>query len=313
MHPDAYIDAMAAAPCNFDTPQISKFYYKNPHLSKQFIQIQNGCNHACTYCITRMLRGPAVSFSYSDILNDVQQAVKNGFGEIVLTGVDSASYARDGMLISDVCAGLLHDVNGIRRLRLSSLDPASPEIFKIIDLIHHDKRMMPHLHLSMQSGADKILAAMGRRHNTETVYKIVSAAHGEITFSWDIICGFPGETESLFDETMHLVAQTHPIRIHAFPFSPRPGTVAAEMPNQVARDIAKQRVKIISDAADKIRHEFMKTQIGHTVQVLVEENNIARTPNDISVRISGPHIPSRTICDVHIYDIHDDEFIGVVE
>ena len=311
MNLNAYASAMAAAPCDFPTPKISRFYHSAPNMSKQFIQIQNGCNHQCTYCITRFLRGPSVSFDYADILHDAVVAVKNRFGEIVLTGVDSASYTNNGMLISDVCAALLRDVPGIQRLRLSSMDPASPEIFKIIDLIKHDSRMMPHMHLSMQSGADDILHAMRRRHNADTMRKISEYAGTDITFSWDIICGFPGETDELFNETMQLVAQTKPIKIHAFPFSPRPGTPAADMPNQVDRGISKQRVKIISDAADKNCNDFMRQHIGQCVPVLVEENNIARTPHDISAKIIGNKISSRTICNVKLTNVINGEYIAM--
>ena len=293
--------------------KVLKFPHETPELSKQFIQIQNGCNHKCTYCVTRLLRGPAVSFPYSDILADARVAVDNGFYEIVITGVDSASYAyKMGdkfIFISDICKMLLRDVPEIQRLRISSLDPASPEIFKIIDLIHNDKRMMPHLHLSMQSGSDTILSAMARRHNADTVRKIVDAADG-ITFSWDIICGFPGETDELFNETCDLVCEVKPIKIHAFPFSPRPGTVGATMPNQIAREISKKRVHTITELADKNMSEFMATCIGKTLSVLMENNNIGRTPNDIDVVVSGDKIPAKTICDVKIIDIKNGQFIG---
>lgn len=293
--------------------EILHFPREGAELSKQFIQIQNGCNHKCAYCVTRLLRGPAVSFPYDDILADARAAVKNGFFEIVITGVDSASYAyKMGdkfIFISDVCKMLLRDVPEIQRLRISSLDPASPEIFKIIDLIHSDKRMMPHLHLSMQSGSNAILESMGRRHNADLVRKIVAMADG-ITFSWDIICGFPGETDELFNETLDLVREVKPIRIHAFPFSPRPGTVAATMPNQIPRAISKNRVHKITELADKNMHEFMATCIGKPASCLVENNNVARTPNDIDVVIGGATIPAKTICNVKITGIKNGQFVG---
>ena len=282
-------------------------------MSKQFIQIQNGCSHDCTYCVTRLLRGPAVSFEYSDILRDVQAAVDAGHSEIVLTGVDIASYARlrDGkpFLISDLCRQILADVPGVRRLRLSSMDPAVPEIMRVIDLIHSDSRMMPHLHLSMQSGCDEILAAMRRRHTAQMVRDLAAYAAG-ITFSWDIICGFPGETEANFQTTMQLVADTRPIKIHAFPFSPRPGTVAADMQNQVNRAVSKARVREIVAAANANRDEYMRRQIGKTVQVLTEKANTARTPDDIAVRIIGDALPARLITDVVLTDIDGDTFIA---
>ncbi len=309
---DAYLSGNTALP-NGDIKNVPNTDSK---LSKQFIQIQNGCNHKCAYCITRALRGPAVSFEYADILVDVQTAVQNGFYEIVLTGVDIASYAKkDGdniVLLSDLCKKLLADVPEIQRLRLSSVDPAVPDVKNIIELIKSDARMMPHMHFSMQSGSDTILRSMGRRHNANMVHDLVALAENKITFSWDIICGFPGETDELFNETLDLVRQTKPIKIHAFPFSPRPGTPAADMPFQINRSISKQRVKIITDIANQNRNNFMKSQIGKTVSVLLEENNIARCPHDIAVKIGGDIIPAKTICDVQLIDICNDMFIGQV-
>lgn len=301
---------------NIANPKIAKFNQVDTKLSKQFVQIQNGCNHRCAYCITRALRGPAISFEYIDILADVQRAVCNGFGEIVLTGVDLASYVKkEGdkiYLISDLCRRLLADVPGIQRLRLSSVDPAVPDIDNVIDLILSEPRMMPHLHFSMQSGSDTILKSMGRRHNAGRVRELVARGRGKITFSWDIICGFPGETEELFNETLDLARELKPIKIHAFPFSPRPGTPAADMPNQVNRAISKQRVRIINDAANTNRAEFMREQVGKTVQVLMEENNIARCPHDISIKMGGCALAARTICDVKITGVVDDCFTGQI-
>ena len=308
---DAYIRAIRDFDFSNATDEIR---VSNPdkQMSKQFVQIQNGCNHDCTYCITRLLRGPSVSFEYDTILADVRNAVQNGYNEIVLTGVDSASYVKicDGrpFLISDLCRKLLNDVPEIKRLRLSSMDPASPEIYKIIDLIHENPRMMPHLHLSMQSGSDTILRAMRRRHNANMIRDIVTHANG-ITFSWDIICGFPGETDELFNETMDLIHDTKPIKIHAFPFSPRPDTPAATMPNQIDKHVSKQRVKSVTDAATHNRTEFMNIQLGHKVSVLVEQNNTGRTTHDISVKIMGDITPERTICDCKIVGIDGENFI----
>ncbi len=279
-------------------------------LSKKYIQIQNGCNHKCAYCVTRLLRGTGVSFDYADIRADAVDAVRDGFGEIVLTGVDIASYARDGRLISDVCRDLLRDVPGIQRLRLSSMDPASPEVFKIIDMMKSDPRMMPHMHLSMQSVSDTVLHSMGRRHSAAMAARIAAYAGADITFSWDIICGFPGESDELFSQTQNMARKLHPIRIHAFPFSPRPDTVAADMPGQIDRCVSKSRVHEITTIADDNRREFMARHIGKTVQVLMEENNIARDVHDIGVKIVGDKIPARTICDVKIIAIEDGMFVG---
>jgi len=315
MNLQAYIAAINNANFDISKPQIEVFRNSESVLSKKFIQVQNGCNHDCTYCVTRLLRGKSVSFEYTEILTAAQDAVKNGFYEIVLTGVDTASYVKicDGkpFLLADLCKKLLNDVPEIKHLRLSSIDPASPEVFKIINLMNFEPRFMPHLHLSMQSGSDTILKSMHRRHNTDMLRKLINLADGKVSFSADIICGFPGETDELFKETCDLVNEMKLIHVHAFPFSPRPDTVAATMQNQINNSISKQRVKIINDIANKNREEFMKYQIGKTVSVLVEENNIGRTPDDIDVKINGTNIPNKTICDVKLIGIDKNAFIGV--
>lgn len=312
LNQSAYINAVR----DFDfTQHTETIRVTNPDrpMSKQFIQIQNGCNHDCTYCITRLLRGPSCSFEYDSILSDVRLAIDAGHSEIVLVGVDSASYHKlydnKPFLISDLCRKLLDEVPEIKRLRLSSVDPASPEIFKIIDLIHENPRMMPHLHLSMQSGSDTILRNMRRRHTNKMVRNIV-AYGADITFSWDIICGFPGETEELFAETMQLVKETRPIKIHAFPFSARPGTPAATMPNQISKNISKQRVKEITDVAAHNRDDFMFNQIGKRVSVLAEEHNTGRTENDIPVIILGEPIQNRTIIECKVIGVDGKSFIA---
>jgi threonylcarbamoyladenosine tRNA methylthiotransferase MtaB len=314
MNLNAYLSETRKNTCGNLCQLIVKNSDQETKLSKQFVQIQNGCNHDCTYCITRLLRGPAVSFEYNDILTDVRCATQNGFGEIVLTGVDAASYVRlyDGspFLISDLCRRLLDDVPELKRLRLSSVDPAVPAIRDIIEMMKHDARFMPHLHLSMQSGADTILRAMRRRHSANTVRELVKLADGRISFSWDIICGFPGETDELFNETLELVRELKPIKIHAFPYSPRPGTVAATMPAQVPHNIARERVHIITNAAMENMQNFMMEKIGTRQSVLVESDNIARTPDDIPVKIIGDSIPPRTIMNVNITGVDGDKLVG---
>ncbi|MBQ6011933.1 MAG: MiaB/RimO family radical SAM methylthiotransferase [Alphaproteobacteria bacterium] len=312
----SYVNALRGLDFKVSCSRIESFKDGETKLSKKFVQVQNGCNHDCTYCVTRLLRGPNVSFPYNEILADVRQAIQDGFYEIVLTGVDTASYVRieEGkpILLADICARLLKDVPEIKHLRLSSIDPASPEVPKIIDLMGKDSRFMPHLHLSMQSGSDTILRAMRRRHNAKKLMELVSLADGKVSFSADIICGFPGENDELFNETVDMVRKMGLIHVHAFPYSPRPDTVAATMPNQINRSVSKERVKIIDKIANENRQKFMARQIGKTVSVLVEENNTGRTPDDIDIKIGGKKIPNKTICDVKIIGIHDGCFVGEI-
>lgn len=315
MNLQVYIAALKTAGFAPKTSSIDIFKSNEARLSKKFIRVQNGCNHDCTYCITRFLRGPNMSYDYKEILADARSAIRDGFYEIVLTGVDTASYMQreNGRLfmLADLCASLLRDVPEMRHLRLSSIDPASPEVPKIIALMKKDMRFMPHLHLSMQSGSDPILQLMRRRHNADKLCELVKLADGKVSFSADIICGFPGESEELFNETADVVREMGLINVHAFPFSPRPGTVAAEMPNQVNRAVSKNRVKIIYDIVAQNRAKFMQSQIGKTVSVLVEENNTGRTPDDIDIKINGATILNKTICDVKITGIENNQFVGL--
>lgn len=316
MNLSAYVNALKSADFDLSCSKIEKFKDSEDKLSKKFIQVQNGCNHDCTYCVTRLLRGKNVSFPYEEILADTRVAVQNGFYEIVLTGVDTASYLiqRDGkpFLLADLCENLLTDVPEIKHLRLSSVDPASPEVPKIIALMNQNSRFMPHLHLSMQSGSDTILRAMCRRHDSKKLMDLVKLANGTVSFSADIICGFPGETEDLFQETLQMVRDMNLIHVHAFPYSPRPNTVAATMPNQVPRNISKQRVQQIIEIANQNREKFMQKQIGKIVSVLVEQNNIGRTPDDIDIKIVGTPIQDKTICDVTITGIENNMFVGIL-
>ncbi|MDR1826335.1 MAG: radical SAM protein [Rickettsiales bacterium] len=214
---------------------------------KGFVQISDGCDRRCTYCIVSKLRGKAAHFPYERVFIAARALIENGYEEIILTGVNIADWTDGrGNGLAHLCARLLRDLPDMKRLSLSSLDPAA-DIESLIGLMQTDARMASHLHLSVQSGCDRILAKMGRRHNAARIKGIMEAAKG-VTFSWDIICGFPGETEAEFNETLELARQLKPLKIHAFPFSARPGTPAAAMPGRVARAIAKQRVKKLADS-----------------------------------------------------------------
>jgi threonylcarbamoyladenosine tRNA methylthiotransferase MtaB len=187
-----------------------------------------------------------VSFPYEQILADARALIDNGYTEIILTGVNIADYSGG---LAKICKQLLSDLPGMEHLTLSSLDPAA-DIESLIDLIRAEPRMTRHLHLSVQSGCDWVLQKMARRHNAERIRKITKMGQG-ITFSWDIICGFPGETDEMFAETAALARELRPIKIHAFPFSARPGTPAADMPNKLSRAAAKERVRIVKSGMGK--------------------------------------------------------------
>jgi threonylcarbamoyladenosine tRNA methylthiotransferase MtaB len=275
---DRKLDSTAYGFKECDCPPLDSF----SGLTKGLVQIQNGCNHSCAYCIVSKLRGKSVSFSYEKILTDVHALVNSGYAEIVLTGVDIAGFQDDDGGLSNLLRKLLSDVPDLKRLRLSSLDPAVRDLKNIIELIRQDSRLLPHIHLSMQSGCDEILRRMGRRHNIAMMRDLMSNAP-EVSFSWDLICGFPGESEEYSQQTCDLIRELKPIRLHAFPFSARPGTAAAEMPGQVARGESKKRVAKAVAVARENMLQFMRDKIGGIAQVLVEENGVGRTVDDIPI------------------------------
>lgn len=276
---------------------------KYPSLSKGFLQIQTGCNHACTYCIVHTLRGRSKSWPYEAILAQAAALVAGGFSEIVLTGVNITEFDKG---LAPLAQRLLADLTGIRRLRMSSLDPAADELPTLIDLMLADSRVMPHMHLSMQSGCDEILLKMARQHRAKDLEKLAEYAAGRISFGVDIICGFPGETDKLFDETLRTLEILRPIKIHAFPFSPRPGTPAATMQGQIPTEIARARVAKLHELECKFLSEFMNKKIGTISEILTEKNQFGRTENDIPV--ACPDAPADTIISARLTGIKDGAF-----
>ncbi|MGB6344403.1 MAG: tRNA (N(6)-L-threonylcarbamoyladenosine(37)-C(2))-methylthiotransferase MtaB, partial [Xanthobacteraceae bacterium] len=215
--------------------------------SRAFVQVQNGCDHRCTFCIIPFGRGNSRSVPMGAVVDDVARLVANGYGEIVLTGVDLTSYGADlpgtpklGTLVKQI----LKHVPELKRLRLSSIDSVEADR-DLLDALATEARLMPHLHLSLQSGDDLILKRMKRRHLRADAIAFCAGARRlrpDIVFGADLIAGFPTETEAMFGETLDLVEECGLTHLHVFPFSPRPGTPAARMP-QVDRSIAKARAR----------------------------------------------------------------------
>jgi threonylcarbamoyladenosine tRNA methylthiotransferase MtaB len=260
--------------------------------SRAYVQVQNGCDHRCTFCIIPFGRGPSRSVPAGEVVAQVRRLVAEGYAEIVLTGVDMTSYGADlpgrqtlGRLVRDV----LRLVPDLARLRLSSIDQV--EIDKdLLIAIADEPRLMPHLHLSMQAGADLTLKRMKRRHLREDAIRFCREARRlrpDVTFGADLIAGFPTETEEMFQGTMDIVDECDLTYLHVFPYSPRPGTPAARMP-QVDRRTIKERAARLRTKGDMKLQDFLQAQIGRTVEVLAERPNIGRTPQFAEVRLAQP-------------------------
>ncbi|MCL2439705.1 MAG: tRNA (N(6)-L-threonylcarbamoyladenosine(37)-C(2))-methylthiotransferase MtaB [Alphaproteobacteria bacterium] len=280
---------------------------------RAFVQIQKGCLWNCSYCIVPSIRGRHESFPREHVFSQIEAALDQGFKEIVLTGVDIASYGCDiNSSIPELIKEIFGKYAGIKRLRLSSLDPARDHS-KLIKLMSIEPRIMPHIHLSLQSGCDKILKSMNRRHTIKQVVEFITSARKalpHIVFGADIICGFPGETDEDFEITLKLIKEIGIIHLHAFAFSPRPGTLAATMKPTVDITIKKQRTNKFIEMANKTKNSHLKTLLDTTQTILLENKNRGYTPTYIEVQIEGEKIAPHTLQKVKITGIKNDALIG---
>jgi threonylcarbamoyladenosine tRNA methylthiotransferase MtaB len=263
-------------------------YFENQ--TRAFLEIQNGCNHRCTFCIIPFGRGNSRSVAFGEIVEQAKKMVALGHKEIVLTGVDISGYGEDlaaPITLSKMIKRFLKLVPELPRLRLSSIDIAEIDE-EFFDILKNEPRFMPYLHLSVQSGDDLILKRMKRRHNRQQVLDFCAKARQirpEITFGCDIIAGFPTETDEMFENSVRLIEQAQIIFTHIFPYSKREGTPAAKMP-QVNGTIIKERAKILREAGQKELHKLLKKQIGKTISVIVEKDGIGKSENFLDVKIS---------------------------
>lgn len=269
-----------------------------PHLiagfegrARAFVEIQQGCDHRCTFCIIPFGRGNNRSVPIGAIVDQVRLLVNEGYREIVLTGVDITDYGRDlpgTPRLGDMIKRLLVLVPGLPRLRLSSIDPAEIDD-TLFGLIADEARLMPHFHISVQSGDDLILKRMKRRHNRNNIEQFIDKVRilrPDSAFGADIITGFPTESAAAFANSVSLVDDCGLTWLHVFPYSERPGTPAAQMP-QIPRDIRKARAAELRLAGDEQVRRFLDAQIGATAAVLVEKDCEGRSPHFANVRIRG--------------------------
>lgn len=241
-------------------------------LTRAFVKIQEGCDRGCTYCTIWISRGPLRSRRPEFIVREVSKLYNNGYKEIVLTGVHIGKYSYDDLNLSGLLRCLLKETD-IPRIRLSSLHPSEIDD-DLIDMISSDPRICPHAHLSIQSGDDAILKSMGRQYTRREVVGIVGKLKStipKITIGADIIAGFPRETDRNFQNSYDLVEQAGIHHLHVFPFSPRPGTKAADMPGEIAPQKKDERARILRKLGRKMKDNHLKAFIGQQLNVLFEK------------------------------------------
>ena len=258
--------------------------------TRAFVQVQNGCDHRCTFCIIPFGRGPSRSVPMGLVVEQIKRLVANSYREVVLTGVDITSYGPDlpgAPTLGTLVQAILKHVPDLPRLRISSIDSIEADA-ALYDAVS-DPRLMPHLHLSLQSGDDLILKRMKRRHLRDDALSIVAKLRKmrpDIVFGADIIAGFPTETDAMFDNTLRFIGEAGITYIHAFPYSPRPGTPAARMP-QVSKAIARERAGRLRVEGDKQFAALCDTRLGRVDNVLMERGGLGRTEQFVPVRVAG--------------------------
>lgn len=283
--------------------------------ARAFVQVQNGCDHRCTFCIIPYGRGNSRSVPIGAVVEQCRALVANGYNEIVFTGVDVTSYGPDlpgqpslGQMIRRVLAL----VPELPRLRLSSLDPVEMDD-DLWRLIAEEERLMPHLHMSLQAGDDMILKRMKRRHLRKDAIAMCERARSyrpDIAFGADIIAGFPTETDAMFENTLNIVEECDLTFLHVFPYSEREGTPAAKMP-QVAHTIRKERAARLREKGVMQMNKFLTKHVGAQRQIVVEQNGIGRTEHFAEV-ILDKQLEPGTLHRVRTLALEGDKLTGEV-
>ena len=294
-----------------ETPFLCGFENK----TRALVPIQTGCDHFCTFCIITYARGPSKSMPLERIIKQIKLFVDRGYREVVLTGVNITSYGKDlseKLNLGQAVKELLRANPNLTRLRLSSLDVAEIDN-DLFELIANEKRFMPHLHLSLQSGDNEILHKMKRRHTREQVQNLCQAAYKarpDVVFGADIITGFPTETDEQFTNTCALVEEMKMPYLHVFPYSERHGTVAAQMP-QLDKKIRKDRAKTLRKIGKNNLDTFSKSFIGCKVELLLEKNNIGRMKNFLKVYLPDNNLNAGKLIKAKVVEYKDGNLIGV--
>jgi threonylcarbamoyladenosine tRNA methylthiotransferase MtaB len=271
--------------------------------ARAFVQVQNGCDHRCTFCIIPYGRGNSRSVPMGEVVAQVRRLCTRGYREVVLTGVDLTGYGANlpgapklGTLVKQI----LKHVPELPRLRLSSIDSVEADR-ELLDAFATDGRLMPHLHLSLQAGDDLILKRMKRRHlraDAIAFCETVRRLRPDVVFGGDIIVGFPTESEDMFARSLDLVDACGLTHLHVFPFSPRPGTPAARMP-QIRREVVKARARRLREKGEVALRRHLEAQVGARRQVLIESDELGRTEHFTRVRLAAPMEPG-LIADVTV-------------
>lgn len=288
--------------------------------TRAFVKIQDGCNSFCTYCIIPYVRGRSRSRTKEDILEEIKSLIKNGYKEIVLTGINIGDF--DGAVpegnppfrLADLIR-LVDQIEGIERLRVSSIDPDEVDD-DLLDAIINGKHTCPSMHIVLQSGSNVILKRMNRKYTRQIFYETVDRlkkAHPDFTFTTDIIVGFPGETDTDFADTLEVMEQVKFAKVHMFPYSDRPRTRSMLMPNKVSPEVMKKRKQEVLRLSEQLAYELRNKYVGQQMTLLTESSEggetSGHTSNFLPVKLFSS-IPSNTLVNVEIIENRAEGLIG---
>ena len=282
--------------------------------ARAYVQVQTGCDHRCTFCIIPYGRGNSRSVPAGDVVDQARQLTENGFYELVLTGVDLTSWGADlpnAPKLGNLVARILKLVPDLKQLRLSSIDAIEIDD-ELFDLITADSRIAPHLHLSLQAGDDMILKRMKRRHSRNDAIDLCRRLRDkrpEFAFGADLIAGFPTETDAMFENTLNAVEECGLDYLHVFPYSARPGTPAARMP-QLSGDVVKARAARLRAVGAERLARRLDRHVGTTQTALMERGGKARLPDFAPIRVKGPELAPGALVELRLASRTDEELIG---
>ena len=282
--------------------------------ARAYVQVQTGCDHRCTFCIIPYGRGNSRSVPAGDVVDQARQLTENGFYELVLTGVDLTSWGADlpnAPKLGNLVARILKLVPDLKQIRLSSIDAIEIDD-ELFDLITEDSRIAPHLHLSLQAGDDMILKRMKRRHSRNDAIDLCRRLRDkrpEFAFGADLIAGFPTETDAMFENTLNAVEECGLDYLHVFPYSARPGTPAARMP-QLSGDVVKARAARLRAVGAERLALRLDRHVGTTQTALMERGGKARLPDFAPIRVTGSELAPGALVELHLKSRTDEELIG---
>ncbi len=288
--------------------------------SRAYVKIQDGCNHACSFCKVVLVRGPARSRAIGDVVEEAKRLNDQGFQEVVLTGIQLGSYGYD-FEKRQMLVDLLEDlskISDLKRIRLSSIEPMDVTD-KLIEAMASMEKVCPHLHIPLQSGDDQVLERMNRRYRRHFYKELIQKIYEHVedfVLTTDVMIGFPGETNSQFDQTVELLIETEPYKLHIFPYSPRERTRAAQFQDLVADSEVRRRKEVLLLLEEKLRKDVQRKFLGQTMDILVEESKTeagwvsGRGPNYLKVRFPLENSVPGNIFKIQLERIEGKELIG---